>query len=504
MYERALACGHRATDVVKSLLYAATRSGELDKAYGHARRLLEDPALPADMLPAVIGVLGQACDFAARRVAWQRFLEQVERGAVGEPALGEALMYSTYESSLDEETVIRLHRTWARQVEAQATESRFREYPAACPGGRLRLAYLSPDFRGHSVGHFIRDVLAHHDRSAFEVICYSLTKREDQVTASIRGHVDRFLDITTLDDHELAQRIHADGVQLLVDLAGHSDGNRLRALARKPAPVQVTWIGYLHTTGLEAMDYRITDPHADDPAVPHGTEKLMVLPESFLCFGGFPETAIEPLPACHRHGHVTFASFNNLTKITAEAVRLWARILAAVPGSRMLVMATGAGSGAVADNLHAGFAAYGIGPERLELRHAVPRAEYFRLHNEVDVILDTFPFNGGTVTAGALWMGVPVVTRVGPAHRQRVSYSMLRTIGVEETIAWTDDDYVAAAVRLASDPEVLAVLRSRIAENTRRSILCDAPRFTRQLEAALRGAWDRYRAGGEDSGPEGR
>jgi len=499
MYEKALTCGHDTTGTVKSLLHVATRSGDLDNAALRVSRLLDDPLASVELFPAAIGVLSHTCDFTARATTWQQFLDAVRQGKVSEAALGEALMHSTYDASLTEETVVQLHRRWGVMVAERLGAKSYREHPAVhIKSDRLRIAYLSPDFRHHSVGYFIRNVLANHDRQLFEVICYSLTKREDDLTHFIREHVDRFVNVTAFDEIELAQRIRTDGVQILVDLAGHSESNRLPALALRPASMQLTWIGYLHTTGLAAVDYRIADSFVDDQTVEQGPEQRLVLPECFLCFGCFPETEIDPVPAVQRIGSVTFASFNNLMKVTDRAVALWARVLAQVPRSKMLVMTGGAGSEIVQVNLRAEFARHGIEPERLVFRDPIPRHEYFKTHNEVDVILDTFPFNGGTVTAGALWMGVPVVTLVGKAYRQRVSYSMLKNIGVEDTIAWNEDEYVLAAVSLARNPARFAELRARIAASTRRSILCNAPRFTRQLEAALLQAWAERRASAEE------
>lgn len=492
-YEYVIKFGHGTMDDYYSLFMAASYIGRADAVYADAIRLLDETNVPAKLLTTIIDVLGLACGFAARQRAWRRLMAAVAEESPDELTLGPGLMPSGYEYSLDEESIIRFHRLWGEKVEARVGNGQFR--PTRRESSKLRVGYLSPDFCNHSVGYFIQHVLPAHDRGQFEIFCYSLTCKEDEVTALLRGSVDRFIDVRHLEEAEIAGRIQEDGVQVLIDLAGHTDGGRPAVLAHRPAPVQCGWVGYLNTIGLKAVDYRITDPHADDPATWRGTEKLLVLPESFLCFGQFPETEIDPLPACERNGYVTFASFNNLMKITAEAVRLWALVLTSVPDSRMLVMALGADAGIARDNLCAEFARHGIGPERLLLRKPVPRKEYFKSHNEVDVILDTFPFNGGTITAGALWMGVPVVTRVGSVHRQRVSYSMLRNIGVEETIAWSEDEYVAAAGCLARDPRALADLRQRIARNTRGSILCDAPRFTRQLEAALQRVWGEYCAG---------
>ena len=494
-YAQALKHRYTSQDVYVSLLQIAGNGIGIDTAYPFALRFLADPNLPEKILPAVINTLGQACDFKARTLAWQRFEALFSQGRLQTDTLGLALLSSNYADCLSEETVLRYHRVWGDRVAQQMSAKHICYQPGiSAPDKKIKLGYLSPDFGEHSVGHFIRHVLANHDREMFEVVCYALSNRSDAVTEQIRAHVEQFHNVTKLDDEVLAQKIHADGIHVLIDLAGHTVHNRLPMLAYRAAPVQATWIGYLNTTGLKAVDYRITDPHADDPTQDSGPERLLVMPESFLCFGDFPECPINPVPAATRNGFVTFASFNNLIKITADAVRAWATLLARVPTARFLIMATGAGSETVRTNILAEFAQHSIAPERIQLKDSVARRDYLQAHNDVDIILDTWPFNGGTVTAGALWMGVPIVTLAGKAHRQRVGYSMLKNIGVEETIAWSKDEYVEIAAHLAQDTARLVSLRDRIAVGTRASILCDPPRFTRQLEAALRRVWEEYLA----------
>jgi protein O-GlcNAc transferase len=498
-FSAALNHGYATWKSLDSLYRVAMRFGMVDRVYPNALKLSESAEFPHELLPSVIGVFGQACDFPARTRAWSRFRELYRAQRIDNKTISYLLLSSLYPADLGEDFIRELHRSSGAAMEAALAAQRFSDYRVSTHDRPLRIGYLSPDLYKHSVGFFVQHVIASHDRDAFQVYCYSLSKKSDEVTEFIRGHSTVFRDVEPLDDETLARCIHEDGIHLLIDLAGHTDGNRLEVLARRPAPLQLTWIGYLNSLGMKTVDYRITDRYADDPAAAIDTERLLMLPESFLCLGNFPECDIDPQPAALRNGHVTFASFNSLTKITSEAVRVWARVLAGVPGSRLLVASVDADSQAVRNNLHAEFARHGIPPERLALRGPLPRLDYLRGHNDVDIILDTWPFNGGTVTAGALWMGVPVVTLTGPAHRQRVGYSMLKNIGVGDTIAWSEDEYVKTAVSLAQDPARLAALRQTIAANLRRSVLCDAPRFTRQLEAALRRAWEEYAT---SQGPE--
>lgn len=484
--------GYAGWEVFDALSRAALRFGKVDRVYSHALRLSEDSACPHELLPPLIAIFGQACDFSARERVWRKFMDLYGEGRVDNETIRILVGNSLYPDFLNEDFVRQLHRSLGAALEAPFADRKFSAYRESPNDRRLRIGYLSPDLRSHSVGHFIQHVIANHDPVEFEVVCYSLSSEGDDVTDFIRRHATRFVQADALDDDALAQRIHDDGIHVLIDLAGYSMHNRIRVLARKPAPLQLTWIGYLHSPGMQSLDYRVTDPHVDDPAASSGPERLLVLPESFLCMGGFPDCELESQPPVMHNGYVTFASFNNLAKVTAATVRVWAQVLTDVPGSRLVIASTDADSQAVGKNLSAEFARHGVGSERVELRASRPRLDYLRAHNDVDIVLDTWPFNGGTVTAGALWMGVPVVTLVGAAHRQRIGFSMLKNIGIEDTLAWSEDEYTNTAVSLAKDPDRLARLRRSIAAGTRRSILCDTPRFTHQLETALRRAWEEY------------
>ncbi len=495
--DEAMDCFRRAVEIdpefleaQRDWLHLLVWKGDLDTAHAVAVRLLNDMRLPMLIMPVILDVFGRTADFSARDRAIEILRHLVQSGRYDPLSLTSLLMQLQYLPNLDEQENLGYHRLWGEATEQLTRHQRFATKVSWKKTKPLRIGYLSPDFRHHSVGYFIQHVVAQHDCSRFEVHCYANQRNDDEITQKIRSSVAHFNEVRDLTDVQLAQRIHDDGIHILVDLAGHSAGTRLNVLAYRPAPMQCTWIGYLNTTGLKSVDYRITDRFADDPSAQQGTEQLMVLPESFLCIGGFPDSRVGEQLACIRNGFVTFASFNNLSKFTPEAVRLWAGVLGATPGSKMMIMFKGVETDIVRLHLFAEFAKYGVEADRLMLRSQAPRDQYLLAHNDIDIMLDTFPFNGGTITAGALWMGAPVVTLVGKAHRQRVGYSMLKNIGVEETIAWSEGQYVAVATSLARDPQRLAELRQRIARNMRASILCDAPRFTRQLENALVQAWN--------------
>lgn len=492
-YEQAVACDPEFFTAHQNLLGVLVGLGQVDRAYPLACTLLEH-AHADSTLPVVIDAFGQACDFARRARAWRLFDDRWRAGHIAPATLAKALFSGNYESGLAEQTLFDYHRAWGKWAESREP-AKGPAHPRPRPAGeRLRVAYLSPDFRQHPVGYFIHNVIATHDRTRFEILCYSNARKHDGLTDFIRAHADRFTEVANLSDQGLADAIRKDGVDILVDLAGHTSGNRLPVLALRPAPLQMTWIGYLNTTGLSAVDYRISDPYADPEEDGLGTERILRLPECFLSFGEFPAVAVDPLPACLRNGHITFGSFNNLMKLTAPTVRLWADILKRVDGARLEVMAQGAGSRTVRAHVHAEFAGHGVDPDRVVLRESLAREAYFDSHNAIDVMLDSFPYNGGTVTCGALWMGVPVVTRAGPAHRQRVAYSLLKNVGLDNAIAWSDEQYVETAVRWASEPTELARLRRELPDRLRASVLCDTPRFVRQLEAGYQKAWEQLAA----------
>lgn len=492
-FQEAFKRGLRTVDVKILLLDALVSEGKIDEAHAVALELLPEAEREPALLPPLLNTFSSVCDFSRNEEVWRLFDDAITHDRIEPHSIDRCLMLSCYSDSLPEARILSYHGAWARHVEAVITALPASSGLPSVSAPRLRIGYLSSDFRRHSVGFFVQHVLAHHDRDSVEVFCYSNSRERDVVTEHIERYVDHFIDVRDLDDLELAKRIRADGINILVDLAGHTEGHRLGVFPYRPAPVSLTWIGYLHTTGLQSMDYRISDPFVDAATGESGPERLLRLPESFLCIGGLPEVDMGNQPPCVNKGHVTFASFNNLQKLNRSVIRLWARILAAVPDSRLVIMANRVKEAQVAiRHIRAEFSRHAIDPGRIEFLGSLGRVDYLRFHNEVDVVLDSFPFNGGTVTVSALWMGVPVVTLVGPAHRQRVSYSMLRNIGVEETIAWNEDEYVAKAVSLVQDPPALAALRQRIAGNIRGSILCDPARFTRQFEAALRHAWDDY------------
>jgi predicted O-linked N-acetylglucosamine transferase (SPINDLY family) len=349
---------------------------------------------------------------------------------------------------------------------------------------KLKIAYLSPDLRFHAVACFVEPLLRHHDRGAFEVSCYYLYPSHDAVSRQLAGLADRWTDCAKWPGEQLARRIEADGIDILVDLAGHTDWNALPALALKPAPVIATWLGYLNTSGLRAVDFRITDRHTDPPGATERfhTEKLARLPESQWCRQPpASEPAVARLPDGLRLG-----SFNKGAKITAEVVELWAAALRALPAARLLLAGIEPGQRARIAQL---FAGHGVGEARLEFAARVPLEQFRRLHDGVHFALDAYPYSGATTTLDSLWMGVPTLTLAGEAPMSRSSASLLATLGMEDWICRSKEAFVAAAMRHASDSKGLAGLRASLRPSLESSILMDGPRFARQLEELYRRMW---------------
>ena len=357
---------------------------------------------------------------------------------------------------------------------------------------RLRVGLVSPDFKDHPVARFLLPFLEHHDREQIELFVYAQVAAPDEWTEQARHLVDHWRSLVNVPDAEAADLIRGDEIDILVDLAGHTNGNRLLLFARKPAPVQATYLGYPGTTGLSAMDYRITDALADPPGMTeeHHSEQLIRLPGCAWNYGPDSEALPGQSPAALR-GCVTFGSFNNLAKINDRMLEVWARILEAVPNSRLLLKSAGFLSMEARRRVRqALLSRAGISEERLDIRGPEDSHEsHLALYSEMDIALDTFPYHGTTTTCEALWMGVPVVTLAGRTHVSRVGVSLLTNVGLSELVAESEDEYVRIAVELAGNAERLSSYRANLRDQMRESRLLDGPSFARQIEAAFREMW---------------
>ena len=359
------------------------------------------------------------------------------------------------------------------------------------PERRLRIGYVSADFRQHALSYFIEPALARHDSSAFEVFCYHSGRVVDDVTRRLAQYADHWDEIFDLDDTQATELIRSHGIDILVDLSGHLRDNRLLVFARKPAPIQVTYLAYPNTTGMSAIDYRFTDALCDPPGATerYYRETLIRLPRCMWCYQPRADMpAVSSSPAM-QNGGVTFASMNGASKVTTRMLSLWGRILGKVPGSR-IVFATVPEQGQA--RIRDALSQAGVAVERISMHDRLPTEEFWALYQGIDIMLDTFPMNGGTTTCEALWLGVPVITRSGDIFQSRAGLSILGAMGLDELIAGSDDEYERIAVDLARDGVRLADLRAGLRERMRASPLTDARAFARDLEAAYRGIWRKW------------
>ena len=518
---------HSAVPDINALL---TRGGRLQAAQDHrgtlecykkALPLLQDPA----QLAAVLCNMGAACQALVRLTeaadCYRRALELVPDLAEVHYNLG-CLLYDMGRIDEAEEGLRRavelrpdfhqahstllclygLHRNhgqqrlfeehvrWAALHASGFTPLARREDVDATPGRRLTIGYVSADLREHSVSYFIEPVLARHDRERFRVICYDNWQGEDAVNRRLRQYAE-WRKIAGLDDDRAAALIREDRVDILVDLSGHTVGNRLLVFARRPAPIQASWFGYMCTTGLAAMDYRITDAYLDPPGATERfySERLLRI-SAAAAFGPSPDSPPVNAPPALTNGHVTFGSFNNYTKVADEVIAAWARILNAVPGSRLLLVALGGDDAAVRADIAARFTRLGLADAaRLDIRGRRPLRDFLHMLQEVDIALDPFPYSGGTTSLHTLWMGVPIIAIEGESELQKSTAGMLRGAGAEALVAFSPEEYCAKAIGLAGDAAQLARWRGSLREGARNSPVFSTGEVTRSLEAAYLEIW---------------
>jgi predicted O-linked N-acetylglucosamine transferase (SPINDLY family) len=361
------------------------------------------------------------------------------------------------------------------------------------PGRRLRIGYVSPDFRGqHSITYYIESLLAHHHRDRVEIYGYAEVAFPDATTERLRALCDHWRITCNKSDEQVADMIRDDRIDILVDLAGHTASSRLPVFAFKPAPIQVSYLGYPNTTGLPVMDYRLTDELADPPGLTerYHMEQLVRLPHGFLCYTpptDAPEPGDSPL---EKNGYVTFGSFNSIAKVTPDVIRLWAAILNALPGSQLILKSHALSDAPVRERYWRLFSEQGIEQGRVQLLGQIrERAGHLALYQQVDIGLDPFPYNGTTTTCEALWMGVPVISLIGRAHAGRVGLSLLSHTGLVELTAKNEDEYLTLAVALARNPTRVKALRQSLRQRLRESPLCQGQSFAHDMEQAYRRMW---------------
>ncbi len=412
------------------------------------------------------------------------------------PAWNNLLLSSNY-SLRDREEVFRLHRSFGDIVRQQCGDiAPFSQDLRLDPDRRLRIGFISGDLRRHSVTYFLPGALRNLDRSRFQLFAYYNFRTEDEVTWSLKPIFHQWKSIFGLPDQKAADLIREDRIDILIDLAGHTASIRPLVLGRRPAPIQVHWIGYPNTTGLDCIDYRLTDNWADPVADGDrfSSEEPWRLPASFLCYSPAESAPALRDPPCVAKGHVTFGSFNSRAKLSEECVALWCRVLLELPDTKLVLKSFfGADDDESRDGLKQIFVAGGIAPDRIEVRARLGEHEdHLAAYHDIDIALDSFPYNGTTTTCEALWMGVPVVTLAGDRHASRVGASLLNSVGLGEMVARTQDELIQIATTLASEPQVLKALRGSMRERMMASRLMDKAAMGADLGAALGEMWRRH------------
>lgn len=359
----------------------------------------------------------------------------------------------------------------------------------------LRVGYVSGDFRKHSVSYFFEPILEHHSSGRVRTICYYNAKKQDVVTKRLQQLSDEWRQIEALDDETFAQLVADDEIDILVDLSGHTRGNRLTAFARRLAPIQLTWLGYPNTSGLTTMDYRLTDEVTDptDQTDQFFTEQLIRLKHGFLCYRGDSRINHSSTPPSSSCDEIIFGSFNNSNKITDQVIAVWSQILKSVPKSKLMLKSNHFDSPDLKKSLTQKFKEQGISAKRIILLNRIEQSDHhLKLYDSVDIALDPFPYNGTTTTCESLWMGVPVITLAGETHAGRVSSSILKRVGLDELVSSKEETYIKLAVKLAGNLETLILLKSSLRKKMLTSPLCDEKLFTQILEDTYASIWAQY------------
>lgn len=406
---------------------------------------------------------------------------------------GTWLLYGLhYKPDITPDVLFQEHCNWARR-HAPVTMARTSHDNDPDPDRKIRVGYISPNFRRHSVAYFFEPLLEGHNRNQVEIFGYSNSKTSDEFTERMRPQFDTFRDIYKLEDKQVAEMILADKIDILVDLAGHTKDNGLGVMATKPAPIQVTWMGYPNTTGMPQVDYRITDQLADPPEL-HGyyTEKQVCLPDGFLCYR--PPDFAPPLSPCPytKNGYITFGSFNMNAKVNLEVMALWAKVLKQTPDSHLLLKLRGGEREQLQNLYHRYFEKLGIKPDRIEICGRKNAVEHLMMYRQVDIALDPFPYNGTTTSCEAMWMGVPVIAMLGNHHSSRVSLSLLKQLGMDFFVASTEEEYIAKACALAANRESLSKISETMRHRMAASDLCNKTKFAANMEQAYRKMWQSW------------
>lgn len=489
-YERAVALKPDYTVAYSNLGNTLLKHGQVDAAIASYRQAL---ALQPDFaeVHTNLGIALKDCGRLDEAIA--NFKRAVALKPEYIDGYTNYLVAAQYGANYSPAQLLADHRAFGERVESPWRASWPRYTPRANAAQRLKIGFVSGDFCEHPVGFFLEGALAHIDRQALDIVLYPTVHKADDLTRRLQGLGFAWHPLTELADDQAFERIRADGIDILVDLSGHTADHRLQLFARKPAPVQVAWLGYWATTGLQAMDYILCDPHsvpADETN--HFVEQPWYLPDTRLCFTPPHETVeLAPLPALAA-GQVTFGCFNNLTKMTDAVVAVWSQVLHRVPGSRLLLKSRALADPSTRASVQRRFAAHDIAADRLLLEEQASRRDYLLTYSRVDIALDPFPFTGATTSVEGLWMGVPFITLHGDRLVAHQGEAILHNLELADWIAADAAAYVDLATAKAGDLQNLSVLRASLRARLLASKLCDGPLFARNLQAAFEGMWQRF------------
>jgi len=476
---------HVALAMLGSALGDQDRDDEAIEAYERAIELGPCP-------PWLIASLGNACLRSGRvREAIARHREAAALAPTGSSFHSSLLYVLQFDPVCNAREYLREALEWDARHGRPSQGARNGHENDRTPDRRLRVGYVGAGFRRHCQALFLLPLLSNHDRDAFEIFCYSNDRRVDDVTKKIGALADGWRDVVLLEDDAVVKLVRDDQIDVLVDLTMHMEGGRLPVFARKPAPIQLTWLAYPGTTGVSALHYRVTDPFLDPPDADTAaySERLLHLPDAFWCYDPLTsKNALGP-PPLRRDDRFTFGCLNNFAKLNEGVIALWSRILRSAPSSRLILRAPEGSARRRATEL---FQSLGVSSERIEFVGYQPRLDYLATYYQIDVCLDTFPYNGHTTSLDAFWMGVPVVTLVGETVVGRGGISVAMNLGLPQLVAHTPDDFVRIASELCHAPDDLAHLRAGLASRIEASPLMNAPRFARNLEAAYRRVWKEW------------
>lgn len=500
-FQKAIDIDPKNVDIMTSYGIFLSDHNNSGMAIQYLKRILE---LQPDHVHAHNNLGNVLTDLRYIRAACASYENALKNGPLFKDAHSNLLLTMHYDTIYSAEDVFQKHLQWERTQASGIKSTKIQEFNNDTTSVRkLRVGYLSADFRIHSVSYFLYPILLEHEKGQFDIYCYSNVIRPDDMTKKIESIASiSWRDIQKLDDAEVVSIIKKDKIDILIELSGHTANNRLKVLACKPAPIQVSYLGYPDTTGLSTIDYRLTDKWADPPGVTEylHSETLIRIPEGFLAYKPPKATPEIAEPPVFSNDYITFGSFNKFTKITESVVAAWAEILKMVPGSKLLIKSKNL-NGIAEERLLQDFQKNGIEKERIERKTWISSLEeHFELYNDIDIALDTFPYNGTTTTFEALWMGKPVVTLTGYTHVTRVGCSILSRIGLDELITYSPQEYIKKCVDLAYDLPKIKDITSTMRKRLFASGVLDSKQFTKNLESCFFDMWESWKIQKELSG----